>query len=124
MGVGYLVTCKKCGMSKQLMLGSGGIHPSHFRTEILEGKFGEEVKQLQEQNPDVWFPISHILYGCSCGYVTEFREVDFLDSDVPIGRKPHRCSNCGKKLKRNDWGSRKCWKCGSDLDIMENIKWD
>ncbi|MBQ3685953.1 MAG: hypothetical protein II933_06305 [Candidatus Methanomethylophilaceae archaeon] len=124
MGVGYLVSCRKCGMSKELMLGMGAIDPNHFRPDILDGKFGEDAKAYLEQNPDAFFLVNHVPYGCSCGYVTEFGEVEFPDRDILIRKKPRKCSNCGKRMKRNNWGSGKCWMCGGDLATMENMMWD
>lgn len=124
MGEGYLLKCEKCGTSKQLMLGMGMRDPRAFLPDIMGGKYGEDAKEYLEQNPDAFFLVGHVPYGCSCGYVTTFAEVAFPDRDVLIRRKPHRCSNCGKKMRRNSMGTGRCWKCGGKLIELQNIMWD
>ena len=124
MGVGYTVSCDKCGIKKEVLIGSGFLPPENFRDDILEGRFGLDPKEYLEEHPDAEFYVEQVPYGCSCGYVSSFSEVTFYIDNGKIAMGSHRCSQCGKRMRKNFWGSGKCWKCGSKLSMMETILWD
>ena len=124
MGVGYTVRCESCGWSKDVLIGSGMLPPEHFREYILNGDFGQDAKEYLENNPDAGYLVEQIPYGCKCGYVTSFSEVIFYSDSGKIRMDSHRCCHCRAKMRRNNWGSGSCWKCGGKLSMLETIRWD
>ena len=124
MGIGYTVRCESCGWTKDVLIGSGMLPPDNFRKGILEGDFGQDAKKYLENNPEADFLVEQVPYGCKCGYVTSFSEVIFYSDSGKIRMGSHRCCHCGAKMRRNNWGSGSCWKCGGKLSMLETIMWD
>ncbi len=125
MGVGYKVFCERCGNQKELMLGGGWLPPEHFREAILEGRFGQDAREILTEHPDWPYHIDRQPFSCSCNYLTDFAVVIFRTADGKgIRCDRHRCSQCGKVLRANSWGKGICWKCGGRMERFESMMWD
>ena len=125
MGVGFDVICEKCGNRKTVLIGGGMLLPQEFRDDILEGRFGQDAREILREHPDWHFWIDNQPFSCSCGYVTGFAVVIFITDDGrQIRCDRHRCSQCGKVLRANSWGKGICWKCGGRMERYESMMWD
>lgn len=71
MGSGYSFVCKKCHHEYSVNLGIGMMFPTVYRaclSDIKEGKYGEEWKELASSEEYVAVDASRCLYICdSCG---------------------------------------------------------
>ena len=124
-GVGYVMVCQKCGNGKTLYEGCGYIPPESFKDDILEGRFGQDAKEIMEEHPEWPFLVEQEPFSCRCNYITSFTVVSFLaDDGTEIRCDRHRCSQCGKVLRANSKGKGICWKCGGPMIASHRIFWD
>ena len=126
MGTGKVFKFRKCGTEYNIMTGVGFAFPSIYREtieDIKTGKYGEELRDLFENDPGLAVDCETDLYVCECGnwtteinldvyeplnedvkeryarymYVTR----DELKKDFKLVRHHELiCDKCGKKMKR------------------------
>lgn len=135
MGAGYSCTCKKCGMKKELSVGTGMLFEfvrEQLKEEIKEGKYGKELQQFLADCPDCSLSWEQSAFLCGCGYwddgeYIECCETDKIDSGKKECRLKHICPKCGKEMQRypeEKIEKLRCYKCGGEIESFLDTRWD